>query len=102
MDEKVLAEIEARANAATSGPWGVERTGMRNWIGPMRRCGKRVAAIIVNIDRVGLVPEALSRNDNNSEFIAHARTDIPVLIAALRVAWAKIEELRDVYDANHG
>lgn len=101
MNAEQIAEIEARANAATGGPWGIERTDMRNWIGPMRRSGTKVAAIIVNIDRVGLVPEALSRNDNNSDFIAHARTDIPALIAALRAERAKVAAMdQALWEAN--
>jgi hypothetical protein len=81
MDQKYLAEIKAREQAATRGPWEVktnrhpETTGEAwGWIkGPCENwCWTDM--------------RSSSRHD--AEFIAHARTDIPALLA-------EVERLRD-------
>lgn len=80
---KRLGEIEARANAATDGPWRRYET--------------------VQADTFVLGPRGLLFDDvvsgptyarSNAEFIAHARTDVPALVAALRA----VLEVADVAD----
>lgn len=65
-----LNEIEARANAATRGLWGWAVSADRRWA------------------EVTAMPDAIavsrSADDDDADFIAHARTDVPVLVAALR------------------
>jgi len=65
-----LSEIEARCNAATPGPWEVRNPGC--WpgeIGPTGVSGGSVATASCH---------------DNAEFIAHAREDVPALVAEVR------------------
>ena len=67
-----LNEIEARANAATEGPWEAD------W----RFTGWDISG---NVDDDGLPALIASEVDSeDAEFIAHARTDVPDMAAALR------------------
>lgn len=59
-----LDEIEARANAATEGPWEAHGSLITSLTGPG-----------------GEVAEA---SGQDTEFIAHSRTDVPDMAAALR------------------
>ena len=61
-----LNEIEARANAATEGPWNV-------FMGRIDHPGRSLVAVAYDVGC-----------DEDAEFIAHARTDVPALVAALR------------------
>ncbi len=72
-----LAKIRAKcvelldiAEKRTQGTWGIEQTDTANWIGPMRRDGRKIDTIIADTDREGLWPSSLQRNDNNAAFIA--------------------------------
>ena len=78
--ETRLAEIRARAEAATEGPWraslldGVEyEDGSSCHRGGIYPSEKGAAPVLntTNVDR------------RNAEFIAHARTDLPSLLAAV-------------------
>ena len=60
-----LNEIEARANAATEGPWDV-------FMGRIDHPGRSLVAVAYDVAR-----------EEDAEFIAHARTDVPTLVAAL-------------------
>lgn len=66
---KRLNEIEARANAATPGPW--EWGPQDGWLGTE-------GGVAVGWKWGTLTQEA------DGQFIAHARTDVPALVAALR------------------
>lgn len=68
-----IAEIEARVNAATEGPWEVDFTYVKNIDG------------VRIIDPYGCFPQEV-------EFIAHARQDIPDLLAEVMRCWAEIEK----------
>ena len=71
-----LDKIEARANAATEGPWEAE------W----RFTGWDISG---NVDDDGLPALIASEVDSeDTEFIAHARTDVPDMAAALRAVLA--------------
>ena len=72
-----LDEIEARANAATEGPWEEGE-----------RCVFTLdGASVVSDDVIhyvhGMAGEGVCHGED-AEFIAHARTDVPALVAALR------------------
>ena len=67
---KRLDEIEARANAATEGPW----MGIRYPDGFLGR--------VIGGNGFGVAEDF--PDDADAEFIAHARTDVPALVAALR------------------
>lgn len=77
MTDLNLDAIEARANAATEGPWeSLDR-------------GDRLVAWRQRDDELGIaafdyvVPEPMD-NADDAEFIAHARTDVPALVAEVR------------------
>jgi len=78
--EDRLAEIEARASAATPGPWvGDSEFG---FVSPR---GATTAHIIASLDAEGV------RDTGGADlaFIAHARTDVPDLVA-------EVESLREL------
>ena len=82
---KRLDEIEARANAATEGPWEWEGEAKGEWeegansLVPSRRPDDPVL-YGYGYDASGIEVS----NDADAEFIAHARTDVPALVEALR------------------
>lgn len=95
MPELDLEAIEARANAATEGPWhgehdefGCVQQGNYGWVAP------------------GAGPEYdvdSDRGHADAEFIAHARTDVPDLLAELKrlrpvveAALAVVEQMRPI------
>jgi hypothetical protein len=77
-----LAEIEARANAATNGPWYADVT----------RYHRRPASeqeVVVATDTMSIVRLSGSKGFHeeampDAEFIAHARQDVPWLLARVR------------------
>jgi len=91
-----LAEIEARANAATEGPWACINEPELSSV---------VATSMPDTDGkhygIALIPHWSPECDSidwnvkadNAKFIAAARTDVPALCAALREAWERIAEL---------
>lgn len=90
VSEEMLAEIEARANAATAAPW-LSRptvTGMQRvlaWLdeNAWRGSIEFVLATVNSWSAPGYGP-LKAEADANADFIAHARTDIPVLVAEIR------------------
>ena len=68
-----LDAIEARANAATEGPW--------------HRGGQGGASIILSPE-VYVAQTSGLRWAANADFIAHARQDVPALVSALRAVLA--------------
>lgn len=65
-----LDEIEARTHAATEGPWNV-------FMGRIDHPGRSLVAVAYDVVC-----------DEDAEFIAHARTDVPDMAAALRAVLA--------------
>lgn len=88
LTEADLAAIEQRADEATPGPWSAIQLAESHgaWYCYTGRW---------SYERVG-GSTWWSRED--AEFEAHARTDVPLLIAALRAAWARIADLQVVND----
>ena len=76
-----LNEIEDRANAATEGPWEAGE----------RRVFTLDGAPVISDDVVhyghGMAGEGVC-HEEDAEFIAHARADVPALVAALRAVLA--------------
>ncbi len=85
---KVLDEIKARAEKATRGPWGCVDGGVR-CVNPSRRDPDWHDWIC----QVNIMP-MVGHQQLNQEVIAHARTDIPRLVAALEKAWEILEKMR--------
>ncbi len=94
MTDEQLREIEKRAEAATPGPWCYELVGVKHsdWVVgiAINDDGKPLAGelidegefVVENVCwRFGL---AETEDGNNAAFIAHAREDIPALIAEVR------------------
>ena len=82
-----LAEIEARANAATEGPWRAS-TG-RTYDTTTGKAAPVEHYVSRGDDDVGIASDVCdSRTGEQSEpnalFIAHARTDVPALVAEVR------------------
>lgn len=73
MDAKYFEEIKAREQAATPGVWMTIKSASRE-------CYHLVATDEVTIKLGEIYPNP------DADFIAHARTDIPELISALREA----------------
>lgn len=81
MTDEQLAEIEARANAATPGPWF--------WTGRVDDWGHSGPDLMGPNDAVvcqswGHDADGLEIADSDMSFIANAREDIPALIAEIR------------------
>jgi hypothetical protein len=79
MTQLDLDAIEARAKAATKGSWWWPDDGSA-LIGRARGADDEwidTTVIVADLDNVVIEPE-------DAEFIAHARTDIPALIARIR------------------
>lgn len=89
-----LDEIEARSDAANDGPWYAES---RNVDDPYSLT--TVYNVFHNGDTADrdLVAEVAY---DNAEFIAHARTDVPVLVAALRAVLDVCDGLEEAYRAD--
>lgn len=81
MDPKYLAEIKARERAATPGPWECE-THHTRW--------GDVHEVLVNKCNPSTVSDCY--------FIAHARTDIPALVAEVERLNVIAEQRYQLYD----
>ena len=78
MTEQELQQMEERANAATSGPWWTDKRAI--WV-----IGQMYYNAYVTTDEAdiaGLGAEDICHAD--AKFIAHARADVPALIAEVR------------------
>lgn len=106
--ELELADIEARHNAATPGPWGAYTFGGDALIEIAADledtgCGYRARREICRLEDEPMdndpahcgwtAEEDWAQVQADAEFIAHARGDVGVLLAALRRAHARITEL---------
>ena len=77
---KRLDDIKARAAAATEGPW------------------MNLMLALVPVGRDGNIADTACEDSvgnrvNNAEFVAHARTDVPVLVAAVEAVLELHEEV---------
>ena len=76
MTEEELTAIEARATAATVGPWRHDTDG--GAIGAVEAGGMALAQVQQR------VPRDKARRDLDAAFIAAARVDVPALVAEVR------------------
>lgn len=92
MSDQRLREIEARANAATPGPWTPDPYGGDMTPCPRPTCERAVhlqaieGGDDVSVVRVGWVEEdaVLSLSAADLTFIAASRDDVPYLLAEVR------------------
>lgn len=102
-----LDEMQARCDAATPGPWKLRAEHYDDW-GTIRSGDGMPVASAAMEAVIGDWREHASTHGNskqwdagppqvakNGAFIAHARTDMPRLIAALRVAMEGLEPFED-------
>lgn len=101
IDEARLAEIEARANAATPGPWraGTVEAEGKVWARDPTALGGPSLGERCVFDANPHYP-----HNANRAFIAHARTDVPDLVAEVRrltaaLATARREGAREMRSA---
>lgn len=87
MDAKQLAEIKARAEKATPGPWEYTDNGFDGCI------SSKDGDFLIG----GEPCEGRIEHDANTEFICHARTDIPALISEVEQMTKQFEEWRTTY-----
>ena len=88
MTQEQLDAIQGREAKATEGPWGVD--------GPAQR-GPGDSLAVYHVEDGGTVAYVQPSWDD-AEFIAHARTDIPALLAEVEWLRADNERLRAALD----
>lgn len=103
MDAAKLAEIEARANAATPGPWREGNTGSDDpaWVEvDTGEDGDEIglAQVIDGPRKIARTGWSWLKSDQqhrtNAAFIAAARTDVPALVAEVRRLTAALDAAR--------
>lgn len=88
--EPDLDAIQARADSATEGPWELVAGSLHQPIIYSDGTGLDIA-IMDNRDGI----------DSDANFIAHARTDVPALLAVVRSQQAKIERVEALHTFAH-
>lgn len=100
MSELDVDAIEARANAARSGPW--------KWHWDVFGDGSSSLDYLDGgggfvLSAHGMHTEGwIDADDSDAEFIAHARTDIPALVSRVRELEAREKRVREVVDRVDG
>lgn len=92
-----IEAIRERAEKATPGPWRQNAARSRDYLDTVHVWGVGGTA-----DEVALIGRStLDQQNDDSDFIAHARTDIPALVTALEERDARIAELREALQNLH-
>ena len=86
MNDEQLAAIRARCEAATPGPWNAQLR-KTDWM----VMHKGNAFLLPG--RICLVDDNVPRSELDAYFIAHARTDVLILLEELAKAHARIASL---------
>jgi hypothetical protein len=81
-DGDILDHIQARADAATEGPWDMAVSSDRKW-----------ALVLANSGTEDECRVARAVDDDDANFIALARTDVPALLAMVRDQRAVIDRV---------
>lgn len=100
-----LDEIEARAHAATEGPWAPwkDQDGAKHMQG-LLMVGNADAVIPEGelwVEDVDINPVAHTYTPWDREFIAHARADVPALVAVARYALSQHSKDEDHNECGH-
>lgn len=85
-----LAEVRARAEAATVGPWEWDAPSTEPW--PSGDENLHNAANDPVLSSWGYDADGIDASAEDRAFIAHARTDVPDLLAALDAATERAEK----------
>jgi hypothetical protein len=112
ISDQELAEIEARANAALPGPWQIRCLDYKGKMDHFTydKDGKQIFKPAFEVDYTDENGERDSietlgdyecgaLEKPNAEFIAHARTDVPRLIAEVRETRAALKQARQEIEA---
>jgi hypothetical protein len=104
LSEQQIAEIKARADKATPGPWGIGNKttiglGIENMGGGAYNYDAELAEICPDFDRAfdlrGRNEEIkVASAEDDAEFVAHARQDVPALLAEVERLKAELAQLR--------
>ena len=100
MTAEQLQAIKERAEYATDGPWKVvksEESGVQ--IGTTWEHGQLKVGVPVVTTAHGVGGTTIYINQNNAEFIAHAREDVPALIAEVEWLREAIDRKNEIHDA---
>ena len=90
MTPEELDAIEARATAATAGPWTYEGSGCIH-TRATEHYDPEDEAYVLEVLRG---PDDPSRHTANGRFVAAARTDVPALVAEVRRLRTEVERLQ--------
>jgi hypothetical protein len=102
MDEREFLAIEARAKAATDGPWRWEDQYADSGDGPYFQV--RSESVYTNMqtgmeaddqtapDEIAMGTVAMDLGEDDARFIAHARTDVPALLTEIRRLRALLDD----------
>ncbi|MFK5708631.1 hypothetical protein [Lysinibacillus boronitolerans] len=97
MKQEQLNAIKERVAKATLGPWKVvksEETGVQ--IGTTWESGQLKNCVPVVTTAHGVEFVTIYINDNNSDFIAHAREDVPALVAEVEYLRGMLRDTRKI------
>ena len=86
MNSQCIAEIKVREQAATPGPWRYSDAACEIW-------NEEGDTVVGGVDS-----EEVSISDTDTAFIAHARTDIPALLAEVERLNVIAEQRYQLYD----
>lgn len=103
MTEQELQAIEARAEAATTGPWEIDREELDEDFSDEEQAiafPESIGPIVAwEHERGGMGEGDIEQVEADAAFIAHARDDVPALIAAVREERTRAD--RAEADAKH-
>lgn len=98
-----LAAIEARAEAATEGPWEHSLVGIDLVDDEYVVQTESVADVVCRLARSGeFIEHPMASAQADAEFIAHARTDVPALVARVRELVAERDSVQFALDGFRG
>jgi hypothetical protein len=95
MNEKRLNEIKARAEAATPGEWQYIACESADWLLGNMRPIETLEELSTQVDLLNPYSDH-EFSEEDLAFIAHARQDVPDLVAEVERLRAALEEIRDL------
>lgn len=96
VNSEELTAIEARLKGTTDGPWsaGPQNSDGQNFVSSANWGQTNPAVNIEVTSHDGDWKVDLDRQQRDAEFIAHARDDVPALIAAVRHSQQTLREVQ--------